>query len=140
MAKKHIMKASHTQMDYASLDSQGTKALVASQGEALAAEAKNISINSKAKEIALPFLPSVHTMLTNAYSVIDMEVRRLGREAHMGLDRSDTLQFEKYVTSLVRLANLENNIRDTSELEAMSDKNLEEAVKKALERGAEVDD
>lgn len=140
MAKKYIMNASHTQMDYDSLDSRGTKALVAAQGEALAAEAKNISINSKAKEIALPFLPSVHTMLTNAYSVIDMEVRRLGRAAQVGLDRSETLQFEKYVTSLVRLANLENNIRDTSELEAMSDKNLEEAVKKALERGMETGD
>ena len=137
MAKKHIMKASHTPMDYASLDSQGTKALVASQGEALAAEAKHIAINSKAEDMALPFLPSVHTMLTNAYSVIDTEIRRLGRLAHHGLDRPETLQFEKYVTSLVRLANLENNIRDTSELEAMSDKNLKEAVKKALERGEE---
>ena len=71
MAKKY-MKAGHTQIDYASLDNQGSKGLIASQGEALASEAANIEINSKAKDMSLPFLPSVHTMLTNAYSVIDL--------------------------------------------------------------------
>lgn len=136
MAKKY-MKAGHTRIDYASLDNQGSKGLIASQGEALASEAANIEINSKAKEISIPFLPSVHTMLTNAYSVIDSELRRLGRDATYGLDKSDTIQFEKYVSSLVRLANLEHNIRDTSELEAMSDKNLEEAVKRALKNKSE---
>lgn len=138
MAKKY-MKAGHTKIDYSSLDNQGSKGLIAAQGEILASEAKSIQINTKAKEIALPHLPSVHTMLTNSYAIIDTELRNLGRRSIHGLDKSETIQFEKYVSSLVRLANLENNIRDTSELEAMSDKHLEEAVKKALQRSQEAE-
>ena len=131
MAKKY-MKAAHTKIDYGSLDEMGTKALIARQGEELAAEASGIEINSRAREMALPYLPSVHAMLTNAYTVIDSEVRRLGRDAQYGLDKGQTAQFEKYVSSLVKLANLEHNIRDTSDLEAMSDSSLTEAVRKAL--------
>lgn len=126
-------------MDYGSLSRTDSRAAKVQRGEDLAAEAKNIQINSKIAEHAIATLPSVHTMLHNSYAIIDSELRRLGRQSHRGgLDRTETGQFEKYASSLVRLVKMEHEVRDNSSLDAMSDKELtEEVVKKLKESVSE---
>ncbi len=133
-----IIDASHLAGDYDSLSRTDDRAMKARQGEALAAEAKNIQINSKIAEHAVATLPSVHTMLHNSYSIIDSELRRLGRQSQRcGLDRTETGQFEKYAHSLVRLVKMESEVRDNSALDAMSDKELTEQVLKKLKESTD---
>ena len=101
--------------------------------KAATAETKDLPINDKIGDHAVATLPSVHTMLHNAYAIIDMELRRLGRRSQIGgLDRGETNQFEKYAQSLAKLVKMEAAVRDNSSLDAMSDKELTEQVLKKL--------
>ena len=135
---RRVMDASHLSVDYESLSRTDSRAVKAQRGEDLAAEAKNIAINSRIAEQAIATLPSVHTMLHNSYAIIDTEIRRLGRQSHRGgLDRADTAQFEKYAASLVRLVKMEHEVRDNSSLDAMSDKELTEEVVKKLQESTD---
>jgi hypothetical protein len=87
------------------------------------------TINQNIDQISVERMPSVHAMLHNAYAVIDVELRRLGRVAQMeGLSKTETTQFERYATAMVKLVGLEHDIRDNSEVDAMSDDALETAV------------
>ena len=102
------------------------------RGELLAAaghQAAASEINQNIDQISVERMPSVHAMLHNAYAVIDVELRRLGRVAQMeGLSKTETTQFERYATAMVKLVGLEHDIRDNSEVDAMSDDALETAV------------
>lgn len=128
-SKRRVMDAAHLQVDYDSLSKTETRGLVASQGAELAAEARSIDINRNIQQVDVVMLPSVHRMVNNAYSVIDSELRRLQREsASGGLSKTDTTQFERYASSLVRLVNMERSVRNDSEVDAMSDEELTKKV------------
>ena len=130
--RRRVMDAS-LDVEYTSSSDKGHSALVTKQRKALAEESPSMVINDNLKGVDVVFLPSVHRMVNNSYSVIESEVRRLLRESSRGngLDKSQTAQFERYVSSLVRLANLERSVRDDSEVEAMSD---EELTTKVIEK------
>lgn len=133
--RRRIMDAS-LDVEYSSKSENSDQALVARQRKALHAEASEMVVNDNLKSVDVVFLPSVHRMVNNSYAVIESEVRRLLRASNLGggLDKSQTAQFERYVSSLVRLANLERSVRDDSEVEAMSD---EELTTKVIEKLSE---
>ena len=117
-----------------SLDYRAIEPAAPDSGEVLAKAAKTVHIAPRREVITVETMPSVHAMLHNAYSVIDVELRRLGREAQMaGLSKTETTQFERYAAAMVKLVGLEHDIRDNSELDAMSDEALTDAVVTRLE-------
>lgn len=117
-----------------SLDYRAIEPAAPDAGEVLARAAKTVHIAPRREIITVETMPSVHAMLHNAYSVIDVELRRLGRVAQLeGLSKTETNQFERYAAAMCKLVGLEHDIRDNSELDAMSDEALTDAVVTRLE-------
>lgn len=131
--KRRVMDAS-LDVAYTSLSGDEHSAIATRERASLLAEADSMEVNAQLSSVDVSFLPSVHRMVNSAYSVIDVELRRLLREANRGtggLDKSETGQFERYTSSLVRLVNLERQVKDDSEVEAMGD---EELTKRVIEK------
>ena len=137
MGKRRIMDAS-LDVEYRAAGSKGHSSVVAAQEAALAKEAELMTLNENLSAVVVPFLPSVHRMINDAYSVIDVELRRLGHEAanRGGLDKVQTGQFERYTAALVKLVNVGRLIADGSEVDAMSDEELTRRVTEKLLKGA----
>ena len=93
--------------------------------QALEIEAKEVEINKELSKVEISLLPSLHSMMSSGYSIIDEELHRLkGKAKTRGLDAADGKNFALLTNSLVKLANLEMNIREQSELETLDDEKI----------------
>ena len=92
---------------------------------ALEVEGKEVEINKELSRVEVSLLPSLHSMMKSGYSIIDEELHRLkGKAKTRGLDAADSKNFSMLTNSLVKLANLEMNIREQNELETMEDEKI----------------
>tara|TARA_R100001480_G_scaffold18128_3_gene27469 strand:- start:2020 stop:2418 length:399 start_codon:yes stop_codon:yes gene_type:complete len=95
------------------------------ESTSLELEGKEVEINKEISKVEVSLLPSLHSMMSSSYSIIDEELHRLrGRAKVRGLDALDGKNFALLTNSLVKLANLEMNIRDQSELETLDDEKI----------------
>jgi|TARA_R100001530_G_scaffold118589_1_gene85720 hypothetical protein len=93
--------------------------------QSLEVEAKEVEINKELSRVEISLLPSLHSMMSSGYSIIDEELHRLkGKAKTRGLDAADGKNFALLTNSLVKLANLEMNIREQSELETLDDEKI----------------
>ena len=93
--------------------------------QSLEIEAKEVEINKELSKVEISLLPSLHSMMSSGYSIIDEELHRLkGKAKTRGLDALDGKNFALLTNSLVKLANLEMNIREQSELETLDDEKI----------------
>ena len=93
--------------------------------QSLEIEAKEVEINKELSRVEISLLPSLHSMMSSGYSIIDEELHRLkGKAKTRGLDAADGKNFALLTNSLVKLANLEMNIREQSELETLDDEKI----------------
>ena len=91
------------------------------------AEGSRININRhQADLIDIKVLPSLHSIMENALAVIDSEVRHHLRCSVRGggLDRAQVHSFGQMTRSLAQLVGIEKELKDQSELDAMSDDDL----------------
>lgn len=102
----------------------------------IAAEGATVEVNRDAtKQLDVTFLPSLHGIMTNTYSVIDSEMRRLLRTSiSSGLDNLQSRHLGTLTRSLCQLAQLEIGIREQNELEYMPDDKLQDLADKAFKR------
>jgi hypothetical protein len=95
------------------------------ESTSLELEGKEVEINKEISKVEVSLLPSLHSMMSSSYSIIDEELHRLrGRAKVRGLDALDGKNFALRTNSLVKLANLEMNIREQSELETLDDEKI----------------
>ena len=95
------------------------------ESQSLEIEAKEVEINQELTQVEISLLPSLHSMMSSSYSIIDEELHRLrGKAKTRGLDTADGKSFALLTNSLVKLANLEMNIREQSELETLDDEKI----------------
>jgi len=95
------------------------------ESQSLEIEAKAVEINQELTQVEISLLPSLHSMMSSSYSIIDEELHRLrGKAKTRGLDTADGKSFALLTNSLVKLANLEMNIREQSELETLDDEKI----------------
>tara|TARA_Y100001951_G_scaffold99314_1_gene101162 strand:- start:548 stop:946 length:399 start_codon:yes stop_codon:yes gene_type:complete len=95
------------------------------ESTSLEIEGKEVEINKEISKVEVSLLPSLHSMMSSSYSIIDEELHRLrGRAKVRGLDALDGKNFALLTNSLVKLANLEMNIREQSELETLDDEKI----------------
>ena len=95
------------------------------ESTSLEIEGKEVEINREISKVEVSLLPSLHSMMSSSYSIIDEELHRLrGRAKVRGLDALDGKNFALLTNSLVKLANLEMNIREQSELETLDDEKI----------------
>jgi|TARA_R100000656_G_scaffold11962_1_gene12602 hypothetical protein len=95
------------------------------ESQSLEIEAKEVEINQDLNQVEISLLPSLHSMMSSSYSIIDEELHRLrGKAKTRGLDTADGKSFALLTNSLVKLANLEMNIREQSELETLDDEKI----------------
>ena len=93
--------------------------------QSLEIEAKEVEINKELSKVEISLLPSLHSMMSSGYSIIDEELYRvIGKAMTRGLDAADGKNFALLTNSLVKLANLEMNIREQSELETLDDEKI----------------
>ena len=112
------------------------KEILAQADELIAAEGATVEVNKTAiSQLDVSFLPSLHGIMTNTYSVIDSEVRRLMRSSQSsGLDNFQSRHLGTLTRSLCQLAQLEMGIREQNELEYMPDEKLQDLADKAFKR------
>lgn len=88
-----------------------------------------------ASRVQVEVLPCIHGMINSSYSVIRSETDRLAlKAAHSQLNSQDIRSFERLTASLVRLANLELNVKDQSDLDMESDETIRKLAKAAMGR------
>ena len=104
--------------------------------ESLEARGVLTSVNSSiAQQADIRILPSVHTIVSNAYVTIANEVQRLAfRSGLSPLSSSEARTFEKMTISLARLVGVEQDIKEESALSGISDEALLEAADAAREK------
>jgi len=104
--------------------------------ELIAEEGATVEINQATpSNLVVSLLPSLHGIMTNTYSVIDSEIRRLLRSSgQSGLDNYESKHLAVLTRSLCQLANLEMGIREQNELEYLSDDKLMDEADKAFKR------
>ena len=104
--------------------------------ELIEAEGATVEINREAEsQLDVTYLPSLHGIMTNTYSLIDSEMRRLLRSSiSSGLDNSQSRHLGTLTRSLCQLAQLEMGIREQTELEYMPDDKLQELADKAFKK------
>jgi hypothetical protein len=112
------------------------KEILAQADELIAAEGATVEVNKTAlSQLDVSFLPSLHGIMTNTYSVIDSEIRRLLRNSlSSGLDNLQSRHLGTLTRSLCQLAQLEMGIREQNELEYMPDDKLQDLADKAFKR------
>ena len=95
------------------------------ESQSLELEAKEVEINQELTKVEISLLPSLHSMMSSGYAIIDEELHRLrGRAKTRGLDAADGKNFAALTNSLVKLANLEMNIREQSDIETLDDEKI----------------
>jgi hypothetical protein len=104
--------------------------------EMIAAEGSTVEVNRDlAEQLDVSYLPSLHGIMTNTYSVIDSEMRRLMRSStSSGLDNFQSRHLGTLTRSLCQLAQLEMGIREQNELEYMPDDKLQDLADRAFKR------
>jgi len=94
----------------------------------------NREISSTAK-LDISLLPSLHGIMSNTYSVIDNEIRRLQRTSSAeGLAPAQSKHLAVLTRSLCQLANLELGIREQSNLDYLPDEQLMNEADRAFKR------
>ena len=105
-------------------------------------EGSRVAINAhQADLIDIKVLPSLHGVMENAIGVIDSEIRRMLRVSSTGtgLDRAQVQAFGQMTRSLAQVVGIEQQLKQQSELEAMSDEDLIKLAKMTSERLKEDD-
>ena len=99
-------------------------------------EGSTVEVNRViSSQVDVTYLPSLHGIMTNTYSVIDGEIRRLLRSSgSTGLDNFQSRHLGTLTRSLCQLAQLEMGIREQNELEYMPDDKLQELADRAFKR------
>ena len=112
------------------------KEILQQADELIEAEGTTVEVNrSAASQLDVTFLPSLHGIMTNTYSLIDSEMRRLLRSsASSGLDNFQSRHFAALTRSLCQLAQLEMGVREQNELEYMPDDKLQDLADKAFKK------
>ena len=112
------------------------KEILQQADELIEAEGTTGEVNKSAiSQLDVAYLPSLHGIMTNTYSVIDSEIRRLMRaSASSGLDNFQSRHLGTLTRSLCQLAQLEMGIREQNELEYMPDDKLQELADVAFKK------
>jgi len=99
-------------------------------------EAKKTPINKKLHlEAEASLVPDVHSLIGNAYHIIDTELRTLkglSRNQYEGLDKNQAANFAAIVRSIQTLNNVEMTLRDQNALEALPDDELRKRASDAF--------
>ena len=93
----------------------------------IVSEGSRVQINQRKESlIDVRVLPSLHGIMENALAVVDSEIRHHLRvsQSGTGLDRAQVHSFGQMTRSLAQIVGMENDLRDQSELDAMSDEDL----------------
>ena len=89
----------------------------------LEAEGSRVQINKRQSDlIDIRVLPSLHSIMENALAVIDSEVRHHLRvsTSSSGLDRQQVHSFGQMIRSLAQIVGIEKELKEQSDLDAMS--------------------
>jgi|TARA_Y100000310_G_C20597416_1_gene771224 hypothetical protein len=110
--------------------------VLAEADELIEVEGSTVEVNRNiSSAVDITYLPSLHSIMTNTYSVIDGEVRRLLRSSNgSGLDNFQSRHLGTLTRSLCQLAQLEMGIKEQNELEYMADDKLQELADRAFKR------
>ena len=98
-------------------------------------EARRIKINDKlALEGGASIVPDVHSLVSNAYFIIDSELRTLRQvsSTSYGLDKNQAANFAALVRSIQTLSTVETSLRDQNALEALPDDELRKKASEAF--------
>tara|TARA_R100000152_G_C6747769_1_gene171348 strand:+ start:649 stop:1089 length:441 start_codon:yes stop_codon:yes gene_type:complete len=110
------------------------------QKETLAREGKEVAIN---RDLAanVQFIPGIQALINSSYHIIDAELLNLKRQAqaYTGLDASESKRFGLAVASLVKLAGLENDLKEQNALETLTDDQLKMLVSDTMAQAAKKD-
>tara|TARA_R100000664_G_scaffold22335_1_gene31792 strand:+ start:2690 stop:3193 length:504 start_codon:yes stop_codon:yes gene_type:complete len=104
--------------------------------ELLASDALDVEINKDLpSKVDVHVYPSIHSMMHNAYATIDSEFRQLSRISQgSGLDHYQSKHFTNMVNSYAKLMQLELDIRQSSDLEAQSDEQIQRLAEQAYKK------
>jgi len=106
----------------------------------LETEGSRVPINAHTGElIDIKVLPSLHAVMECALGVIDSELRQMLRISQKGggLDRHQSQAFGQMTRSLAQLVGVDQQLKEKSELETMSDEDLIKLAEIATKRLAE---
>ena len=98
-------------------------------------EARRIKINDKlAMDGGASIVPDVHSLVSNAYFIIDSELRTLRQisSTSYGLDKNQSANFAAIVRSIQTLSNVEKDLKDQNALEALPDDELRKKASEAF--------
>jgi len=100
------------------------------------AEGSLVDVNRNASsQIDVTYLPSLHGIFANVYTIIDSEMRHLSRcSSSTGLDNLQSRHFGVLTRSICQIAQLEMGIREQSEVDSIPDDKLKELVSRAYKR------
>ena len=112
------------------------KEILQQADELIEAEGTTVEVNKSAiSQLDVTYLPSLHGIMTNTYTLIDSEMRRLLRSSvSTGLDNFQSRHLGTLTRSLCQLAQLEMGIREQNELEYMPDDKLQDLADKAFKK------
>ena len=112
------------------------KEILQQADELIEAEGTTVEVNKSAiSQLDVTYLPSLHGIMTNTYTLIDSEMRRLLRSSvSSGLDNFQSRHLGTLTRSLCQLAQLEMGIREQNELESMPDDKLQDLADKAFKK------
>ena len=98
-------------------------------------EARRIKINDRlSMDGGAAIVPDVHSLVSNAYFIIDSELRTLRQVSatSYGLDKNQAANFAALVRSIQTLSNVETSLRDQNALEALPDDELRKKASEAF--------
>ena len=111
------------------------------EGPAVVAAASLVEVNQNIDKVQVSMLPSIHAMVNSVYSVIFSELRRFDLRSSQGaLTTNEMRNFDRCCGNLVKVANLEMGIRESSELEVMSDEKVVALTKKTMRKMKKAED
>ena len=98
-------------------------------------EARRIKINDRiSMDGDISIVPDVHSLVANAYFIIDSELRTLRQisSTSYGLDKNQSANFAAIVRSIQTLSNVEASLGDQHALEALPDDELRKKASEAF--------
>jgi len=98
-------------------------------------EARRIKINDRiSMDGEISIVPDVHSLVANAYFIIDTELRTLRQvsSTSYGLDKNQSANFAALVRSIQTLSNVETSLKDQNALEALPDDELRKKASEAF--------
>ena len=117
-------------------DRQSRKERSLEADELLDSDSLDIEINKVLpSKVDVHVSPSIHSMMHNAYATIDSEFRQLSRISNgTGLDHYQSKHFNNMVNSYAKLMQLELQVRESSDLEAQSDEQIQRLAETAYKK------